>query len=279
MVIKNPIITSELSINHLGMINIAKAMIKSSKDSGATIVKLKYKNVNKYYGDTGKKWRNMNFKKYRQSLELDKKDFENIVKYCSEIDIGWFCTVHDLEGLEFIKQFNPDMYKIASMDSDNSVLVKAVMDLCKSEDKPFVVSIGGKSDQFTSNLVKQIKSYDIKAFILHTVSIYPTPHGRSNINYIKKLKQFESEKIKIGYSGHEIGYAATLLSVTMGVSMIERHFTLSRDYKIHHIKSGLIPSEFKNMCDIINNITSECNCNIVEYDSEENKFLKDKIYK
>ena len=65
MVIKNPIITSELSINHLGMINIAKAMIKSSKDSGATIVKLKYKNVNKYYEDTGKKWRNMNFKKYR----------------------------------------------------------------------------------------------------------------------------------------------------------------------------------------------------------------------
>ena len=49
MVTEKPIITAELSINHLGMVNIAKSMIKSAKECGATIIKLKYKDVDKYY--------------------------------------------------------------------------------------------------------------------------------------------------------------------------------------------------------------------------------------
>ena len=37
------IYVAELSINHLGMLNIAKAMIKAAKNSGADYVKIKIK--------------------------------------------------------------------------------------------------------------------------------------------------------------------------------------------------------------------------------------------
>ena len=43
------IYVAELSINHLGMLNIAKAMIKSAKASGANFVKIKIKKVENYY--------------------------------------------------------------------------------------------------------------------------------------------------------------------------------------------------------------------------------------
>lgn len=278
MVRKRPIVTAELSINHLGMVNIAKSMVKSAKDSGASLIKIKCKDVDKYYEEEGKKWRNFNFKKYRRSLELSSDDIKELTKYCQELNIGWFCTVHDLQGLDFIKQLKPAMYKVASMDSNNDDLVNAVMDLCSEDKKPFVVSIGGKSEDFTDKLINKINHRNLTAYILHTVSIYPTPTGRSNINYIKTLKKYESDSVKIGYSGHEEGCAATLLATTLGVSMIERHFTLTRDYNIHHIKSGLIPEEFKRMCALIDDIIREKNCGIIKCAAEEDKFLKNRVY-
>ena len=89
---KKPIIVAELSINHLGMVNIAKAMVKSAQESGATMVKLKYKSVDDYYANDGKKWRNFNFKSYRKSLELSQDDIKDLSEYCGEIGIEWFTS-------------------------------------------------------------------------------------------------------------------------------------------------------------------------------------------
>ena len=84
MILDKPIMVAELSINHLGMVNIAKKMIDEAVANGANLIKLKYKNVKKYYKDDSKKWRNFSFKKYRESLELSKEDFEHLAKYCHD---------------------------------------------------------------------------------------------------------------------------------------------------------------------------------------------------
>ena len=46
---------AELSINHLGMVKIAQKMIDEAIAGGANLIKLKFKNVKKYYKDDGKK--------------------------------------------------------------------------------------------------------------------------------------------------------------------------------------------------------------------------------
>lgn len=231
MVIDKPIMVAELSINHLGMVKIAQKMIDEAVSGGANLIKLKFKNVKKYYKDDGKKWRNFDFKTYRGSLELSKDDFSYLAEYCNSKGIRWFCTVHDEEGLDFIKTFNPPFYKVASMDAGKTELVDKVMTLCSMENKPLIISLGGKSDEFVSKLVEKINRFKLKAFLLHTVSIYPTPDGKSNITYITHLRnKFESDNIKIGYSGHEIGYAPSILATLQGAKMIERHFALSLDW-------------------------------------------------
>ena len=279
MVIKKPIMVAELSINHLGMVNIAKKMIDEAVSGGADLIKLKYKNVKKYYKDDGKKWKNFNFKAYRASLELSKEDFSDLAEYCNSKGIKWFCTVHDNEGLEFIKQYNPPYYKVASMDAGKIKLVEKVMKLCSKENKPLIISLGGKSDEFVSDLVKKITKFKIKAFLLHTVSIYPTPDGKSNITYVSHLKdKFESENIKIGYSGHEVGYVPTILATLQGAAMIERHFSLSLDFDIHHIDCALTPEKYKEMNQTIQKLILEKNANHTEFHNEELSFLRDMEY-
>ena len=276
---EKPIIVAELSINHLGMINIAKKMVDSAIESGASLIKLKCKNVNKYYTNDGKKWRNFNFKEYRQSLELSKEDFAVLAEYCNSKGVNWFCTVHDSEGLEFIKGFNPPYYKVASMDAGKDEFVNEVIQCCKKDSKPLIISLGGKDDEFTDALVKKINDAGISAYLLHTVSIYPTPAGKSNTNYIIKLvKKYESDKIKIGYSGHEEGFSPSLMAAIFGAKMIERHFSLSRDFNIHHIGAALVPQEFRKMTEMIDEISLESNSSASSFDPEELKFLINKEY-
>lgn len=274
----NPIIVAEMSINHLGMVNILKEMIISAKESGADYIKLKIKNIDNYY-DKNNKWRNFEFNKYRKSLELSKDDFFIINDFCKDNNIKWFSTIHDIEGLNFIKQFDVPFYKIASMDSKNLGLVNNVISICKEQNKPLVMSLGGKSDKDTDILINKITKNNIFCYLLHTVSIYPTPTSKSNIPYIIRLKnKYENDKIKIGYSGHEEGYGATILSSIIGVSMIERHFSLSRDINIHHIKSSLLPNEFRDMVNLIKNIKKESLDKKIDFLIEELNFIDNKHY-
>lgn len=274
-----PIYVAELTVNHLGMVNIAKQMIYSAKNIGVNYVKLKLKNVDAYYQDDNKHWRNFNFKLYRSSLELSHDDFQEIDRFCKEINMSWFCTVHDYEGLDFIKQFDLPFYKVASVDAGNEEFVETVLRLCQERDKPMIISIGGKTDEFTQQLINKINDYGIQAYILHTVSIYPTPLGKSNINYIDVLKEkYENDRIKVGYSGHEVGYAPSVLAVRKGVHLLERHFTLSKDLKIHHIKCALTPTEFQTMINIINDLTIEESESVKDYYEEEMSFLQNQEY-
>jgi N-acetylneuraminate synthase len=275
----SPLYVAELTINHLGMLNIAKAMIKAAKKSGADFVKLKKKKVDQYYKKDVQQWRSFDFLTYRQSLELSDDDFFELDKYCKEIGIQWFSTIHEAETLEFIQQFNPPMYKIASMDAGKDSLVQKTIEQCQKHNVPLVISLGGKDEIFVETLLKKIHEAEIFCFLLHTVSIYPTPSGKSNINYINDLiKKYENDRVRVGYSGHEEGYAPTLLATSYGAKMIERHFTLTRDYNIHHINAALTPGEFKDMVRISREMLMEKNAQYQVCESKEQEFLNDLVY-
>jgi len=276
-----PLYVAELTINHLGMLKISKAMIKAAKNSGADFVKLKIKNVKKYYDDSVADWRNFPFGLYRQSLELSEGDFRELDTYCNELDIPWFSTVHDLNSLEFIKSFNPPMYKVASMDIDKLELLDAVIETCRREKKPLVASVGGKDLNSIRDLVKRIIDANVNTYLLHTVSIYPTPLGRSNINFLSYLKeQFEGHdgKMKIGYSGHETGISASVLAGIRGAAMIERHFTLSRDFQVHHMDAAITPEEFQQMIGLTKEMLIEASAKVLDVDHGEKKFLEKMDY-
>lgn len=275
----HPLITAELSINHLGMVEIAKKMIEAAKDSGADIIKLKMKNVRDYYTDESKEWRNFNFIEYRESLELSKSDFHEIDEFCDELNIPWFATVHDSESREFIQQFDPPLYKIASMDSGKDKFVEETIEICRKEDKPLVISMGGKDYEEERKIIREVEEAGIKAFVLHCVSMYPTPFGECNIPHILEMKEeFESDLIKIGYSGHEQGIAPSILAAEYGAKMIERHLALTRDFEIHHIDAAITPSEFDDMTTIIGRMMKEQSTNAEAMYKQELEFLEKRDY-
>ena len=274
------IFIAEMTINHLGMKKVLQTMILSAQEAGASAIKLKLKNVNKYYKDDNKKWRNFNFKNYRGSLELYQEDFIEIDRFCKEIGMPWFCTVHDSEALEFLQQFDLPFFKVASMDSGDIALVSEVAGVAKKNSASLVISVGGKDLEYIDKIIKEVKAYSVDLHLLHTVSIYPTPLGQSNIGRIDVLKEryAKYDWVNVGYSGHEIGFSASLLAARKGVSMIERHFTLSRDFHIHHIGAGITPEEYSAMVNISREMEVEDKNIISNRQYGEDKFLVNRDY-
>lgn len=270
-------IIAELTINHLGMKKIAEATIRRCKEIGVDYVKIKKKNVKKYY-KPGKKFRGYDFLTYRNSMEFSEEDISYLNDVCKDLDIPWFSTVHDKESFDIISQYDVPFYKIASMDALDEGFIKEFASLV-DKDKPLIVSTGGKNLNDIRKVVDIVRGEDLELILNHVVSIYPTPVDKCNIEFIYTLrKEFEDWGVQIGYSGHEYGWVPTLMAVTAGAKFIERHITLSKDLKIHHIEAGLTSDEFGEMVSDIRDLESIMKSDLKEYEKDEYLFLIDRKY-
>ena len=247
------IFVAEFTTNHLGNFNLLLRMLKEAKKAGADLIKMQKKNLDSFYskeklnskydspyGET--------FREYRSIFEFNEDDYRRFNEECKKINMPWFSTIQDIESLFEMLKWDLPMYKIASCNSDNTKLLKTVEENVPS-DKEIVISVAGKTLDQIRDIISIFKNHKIN--ILHCVAEYPCKLNNCRLGNISILKkEFESDQIKIGYSGHEIGILPSLKAIDLGASMIERHFCLSRKSFVHHIECSLMPLEFREMKNI-----------------------------
>ena len=83
--------------------------------------------------------------------------------------------------------------------------------------------------------------------VLHCNTQYPTEDSDMNILAINELKA-SFPKWKVGLSDHSEGIVAALVSVGMGASFIEKHFTLDKEMEGPDHKASITPNELKRLC-------------------------------
>ena len=88
--------------------------------------------------------------------------------------------------------------------------------------------------------------------ILHCNTEYPTPMVDVNLKAMLTLK--EEFDVNIGYSDHTLDTEIPLAAVALGASVIEKHFTLSRNLDGPDHKASLEPHELKSMIQSIRKI-------------------------
>ncbi|VDA10372.1 N,N'-diacetyllegionaminic acid synthase [Escherichia coli] len=95
---------------------------------------------------------------------------------------------------------------------------------------------------FTDN---GVKAEDIT--ILHCNTEYPTPYEDVNLNVLAGLKKIFQE-YNIGFSDHSPGYFAGIAAVPYGITFIEKHFTLNKDFEGPDHKASITPDELRLLC-------------------------------
>ncbi|PIZ00469.1 hypothetical protein COY62_02415 [bacterium (Candidatus Howlettbacteria) CG_4_10_14_0_8_um_filter_40_9] len=129
-------------------------------------------------------------------------------------------------AVDFLENLKVEIYKIASFESGDLELLKKV----GSTKKPVIISRGMTSKEDLDLAIKTLKAAGSpQVAVLHCVSSYPAPVSQMNLATIFDItKEFD---VITGLSDHSmdnLGFVVPLVAVSLGASIIEKHFTLSR---------------------------------------------------
>ena len=156
----------------------------------------------------------------KRGLEFDKKAYDAIDAYCKEVKMPWFASCWDEGSVDFIDQYNPPCYKIASASLTDDNLLKHT----RSKGKPIIMSTGMSTMAQVEHAVEVLGKKDL--ILLHTCSTYPSKYNELNLRVMKTLA--DKFGVPVGYSGHESGLAPSVAAVAIGACVIERHITIDR---------------------------------------------------
>ena len=218
-------IIAEIGINHNGSLSMAKSLIDMAVECGCDAVKFQKRTVDIVYTkEELAKERHSVFGNtngdLKRGLEFGESEYTEIDNYCKEKGIMWFASCWDENSVDFIENFNPPCYKIASASlTDDSLL-----SYTKSKGKPILLSTGMSTMEEIKNAVNILGEDNL--IIYHCTSTYPSNNDEQNLNVIKTLRK--DFNCPIGFSGHERGLAPSLIAVVLGACSIERHITLDR---------------------------------------------------
>ena len=218
-------VLAEIGINHNGDVQMAKKLIDVAAFAGCEAVKFQKRTVDVVYtsaelakprespfGDTNGD--------LKRGLEFGQGEYEEIDAYCRSKAIAWTASCWDEASVDFIDQFAPSFYKIASASLTDDSLLRHT----RSKGKPIVLSTGMSTVDQIDHAVEVLGRDDL--VLLHTCSAYPSQYPDLNLRVIPVLR--ERYQVPVGYSGHETGIASSVAAAVLGACLVERHVTLDR---------------------------------------------------
>ena len=218
-------IIAEIGINHNGDIKLAQQLIDVAEAAGCNAVKFQKRTIDVVYtAEELAKPRENPFGEtngdLKRGLEFGLEQYREINRYCHEVDITWFASCWDEASVDFIDQFNPPCYKIASASLTDDKLLQYT----RAKGKPVILATGMSTLEEIDHAVDVLGKKDL--ILLHAVSTYPANYTELNLRVIPELKKRYG--VPVGYSGHETGLASSVAAVALGACMVERHITMGR---------------------------------------------------
>lgn len=228
-------VIAEVGINHNGDFKIAKSLITAAKEAGADAVKFQT------YITKKRVPKDSSIYNILKKCEFNETETKELINFAKEKEIIFFSTPFDEESVEILVNNNVPLMKIASFDLTNQKLLKKVAET----GIPVIMSRGIANKQEIDRSLNILKDYETKYAILHCVSAYPTEINDANLNIINSLKSMYN--CPIGYSDHTLGIEVAYLSVAVGASIVEKHFTLDTNQEGPDHKLSADPEMLKNM--------------------------------
>lgn len=218
-------VIAEIGINHNGSVEIAKQLIDAALAAGCNAVKFQKRTVEVVYSaEELTRPRENPFGPtngdLKRGLEFGLDQYRAVDEYCRAKNMLWLASCWDEGAVDFIAQFNPPCFKIASASLTDDNLLRHH----RRYGRPIILSTGMSTLEQIDQAVEVLGRDDL--ILLHTTSTYPSALEELNLKVMLTLR--ERYGVPVGYSGHEVGLAPSVAAATLGACVIERHITLDR---------------------------------------------------
>ena len=164
---------------------------------------------------------------------------------CDAAGIEFLCSAFSLRALERLEALGVARYKIGSGEVTSLDLVRAA----GATGKPVLLTSGMST---WAELDAAVAAAGDNVTVLQCTSAYPTPPDRVGLNVLGELRERYSQPV--GLSDHTRGPYAALAAVTLGATVVEKHFTLSREMYGPDASMSMEPPELKTLVEGIREI-------------------------
>ena len=246
-----PFIIAELSANHGGDLQRAKNSIFAAKQSGADAVKIQTYTPDTMTIDSNREdfvinnglWKGYNLYELYQEAFTPFEWHKELFEFASKIGITIFSTPFDETAVDLLNDLNTPAFKIASFELIDLPLIKYVA----QKSKPIFISTGMSNCDEIANAIETCFEAGNKDILLfHCISNYPTELVDSNLGDIKYLEKHFN--VEVGLSDHTKSNMASILSVALGASAIEKHFKLDNKECGPDSSFSILPDQLKLLC-------------------------------
>jgi len=226
-------IIAEIGINHEGDVDLCQKMIIAAAECGVDAVKLQTINADANYVADSESY------SIFKGSELTQDETSKMFKLAHDCSLDIFTTAGDLETINWVDKLNPSHWKISSGLLTHTPIISHLSSL----GRPLLVSTGMANIDDIELAIETIKSNQNNDItLLQCTSMYPAPNEEINLSSINWLK--DKYGFPVGFSDHSIGDDAVFLSIGVGASIIEKHFSFDStrpgfDHKISLDKAGL----------------------------------------
>ena len=222
---------AEVSANHLGSLERAKEIIIAAANAGATAVKFQTYTAdtmtldidNFKVSDDHKLWGGRRLYSLYQETYTPWEWHPELFELCRSLNVMPFSSPFDLSAIEFLESLNAPMYKIASLETSDHQLIRAVAET----GKPLIISTGATEWNEIEDRVGVVqKAGNDDLTLMVCTSSYPSNPVDAHLNRMATLRNYFG--VKVGLSDHTLGIGVSIAAITLGAAAIEKHITLRR---------------------------------------------------
>lgn len=223
-----PLVIAEVGINHEGNFDKAIQLVDSAVVAGAEVVKFQCHITDKEMIPTDMTPGDISSEKLWDIIkrcELDENEERRVQSYCADKGILYLSTPFSREAADRLNDMDVPAFKIGSGECNNIPLLDHIATL----GKPIILSTGMNDLKSVRSSVQAIQKHDVPLALLHCTSMYPTPYENVRLGAVSELIS-EFPELPIGLSDHSLNIWTCLGAVSLGASILEKHYTISRNW-------------------------------------------------
>tara|TARA_B110000977_G_scaffold201788_1_gene298650 strand:+ start:10475 stop:11524 length:1050 start_codon:yes stop_codon:yes gene_type:complete len=247
-----PFIIAEMSGNHNNNLDRAIALVDAAADAGVDALKiqtatpegltLNLSSEDFVINDKNSLWNGRTLFNLYQEAVTPWEWHKVIFEHCKKRNIIAFSSPFEMGAVDFLEELSVPCYKIASFEIVDLPLIRKAA----STGKPIIISTGMATVSDIQDAISAAKSVgNNQIILLKCTSSYPASPLDSNLKTIEHLRDLFGTEV--GLSDHTMGIGVPCASIAFGATVIEKHFTLSRDEGGVDSAFSLEPAELKDL--------------------------------
>jgi N-acetylneuraminate synthase len=240
------LIIGEVAQAHDGSLGMAHAFIDAIAKAGADAIKFQT-HIAQAESTPAEPWR-VKFSQqdktryeYWERMEFTEEQWKGLKQHAEEKKLIFLSSPFSMEAVELLERLDMVAWKIASGEVSNHSMLERIA----KTGRLLLLSTGMSPLSEIDAVVQQIKEYESPFALLHCSSVYPCPPEKVGLNVIPYFR--ERYGCAVGLSDHSGTIYAGLAAITLGITVLEVHVTLSREMFGPDVPVSLTTSELHQL--------------------------------